>query len=131
MKKIIKFIVTSFFLISLFIAPIIASAQSATSSNKLLDRLTRVAGSGGYQTDPSKASTPIIIGTVIGAFLGFLGITFIVIMLIAGNKWMTAKGNDEQITKAKDSIREAVIGLVVSLAAYSIWNFVFNNIIVQ
>lgn len=126
MKKIIKFIISSLFLISFFIIPAIASAQG-----QLLDKLQNVAKNGGYQTDMTKASTPIIIGTIIGAFLGFLGITFIVIMIIAGFEWMRAQGNEEEITKAKASIKEAVIGLVVALSAYSIWNFIFKNVIVK
>jgi len=129
MKKIIKFILNSLFLMSFFIIPAIVSAQGQPP--QLLEKLTNVAKMGGYQTDPTKASTPIIIGTIIGAFLGFLGITFIVIMIIAGFGWMRAQGNEEEIKKAKASIKEALIGLVVALSAYSIWNFIFNNIIAK
>lgn len=130
MKKIIKFIVYSFFLINFFIIPATVSAQEQPP-NQLVNRLTNVAKLGGYQTDQTKASSPIIIGTIIGAFLGFMGIAFIVIMIIAGFAWMRAQGNEEEIKKAKASIREALIGLVVAMSAYSIWNFIFKNIIAK
>jgi len=37
---------------------------------------------------------------------------------------MTAGGEDEKVTKAKDILQAAVIGLVITLSAYSITYFV-------
>lgn len=137
MKKTIKPILHFLFLFCLFIMPIIVSAQAAqsaqkpTPSNQLLNRLSNVASQGGFQTDQSIASTPIIIGTIIGAFLGFLGVTFIVILIIAGFGYMRARGNDEEIKKAIASIREAIIGLIIAMSSYAIWDFIFKNIILK
>lgn len=134
MKKIIQSTICSLLLAGFLAAPAMALAQTPTSTpqpNKLLDRLTNVASQGGYQTDETKASTAIIIGTIIGAFLGFLGVTFIVLMIIAGFAWMRARGNEEEIGKARDTIREALIGLVIAMSSYAIWNFIFRNIIVK
>ncbi|NCN99871.1 hypothetical protein GW920_02005 [Candidatus Falkowbacteria bacterium] len=128
MIKTIKTLALSLVLSILLILPAIAAEKPDTS---LLGRLKAVGGGGGYQTDQAIASTPIIIGMIIGAFFGFLGITFIVLMVIAGFNWMTARGNDEQIQKSKDSIRSALIGLVVSLSGWTIWNFIFNNVIAK
>jgi len=128
MIKTIKTLALSLVLSILLILPAIAAEKPDTS---LLGRLKAVGGGGGYQTDQAIASTPIIIGMIIGAFFGFLGITFIVLMVIAGFDWMTARGNDEQIQKSKDSIRSALIGLVVSLSGWTIWNFIFNNVIAK
>jgi len=69
-----------------------------------------------------------VVGTIIKAFLGLLGIIFIILMLIAGFNWMTAGGEEEKITKAKDTIRAAMIGLVIVVAAYAITYFVFANL---
>jgi len=66
------------------------------------------------------------VATVIKAFLGLLGITFIFLMVLAGYHWMTAAGDEQKITKAKDTIRTAIIGLVIIVAAYSITYFVFK-----
>lgn len=136
MKKIIKLTISTIFLLGLFVLPSIISIQSASAAATetkpaLLNRLTNIAGQGGFQTDETKASTPIIIGTIIGAFLGFLGVTFIVILIIAGFEYMRARGNDEEIHKAISSIREAIIGLVIAMASYAIWNFIFKNIIAK
>jgi hypothetical protein len=113
------------------ILPQLALAQSTNNTNKigLMERLQTVAGSGGYQTDTNIASTPKIIGTVVGAFVGFLGITFIILIIIAGYGWMTASGNEEAIKKSKTTIKQAVIGLIVAISAYTIWSFIFQRII--
>jgi len=133
MLKIVKSAYLSLLLAGLLALPAIAAAQTAPTSpsNSMLQRLQTVGGNGGYQTDQTIASTPIIIGVIIGAFFGFLGITFIVLMVIAGYNWMTARGNDEMIQKSKDSIRSAIIGLIVSLAGWTMWNFIFANVIAK
>lgn len=67
-----------------------------------------------------------IVAAVIKGFLGLLGIIFIVLMIYAGYLWMTAAGNEEDIKKAKDLIKAAIIGLIIIVAAYSITHFVFE-----
>lgn len=79
----------------------------------------------GFNTTTSVGS---IVATVIQAFLGLLGIIFIILILYAGYNWMTAAGEEEKINKAKDTIRRAIIGLIIIIAAYSITYFVFSNL---
>lgn len=87
------------------------------------EQLGAVAGSGGAQlgnpTDPRAiAARAIRIG------LGLIGTIFLVLTLYAGFLWMTAGGNDEQVSKARRLIFDSAIGLAVVLAAYSITIFV-------
>ncbi len=128
MKKIFNFLICSLFFSSLLLLPNISLAQSSSSS-KLLDTLSTVAGGGGYETDTGTASTAIVVGTVIKVFLSFLGIVFVVLMIIAGFHWMRAQGNEEEVKKAQETIREAIIGLIVALSSYAIWSFIFDNVI--
>ena len=41
---------------------------------------------------------------------------------------MTAAGDEEKIKKATNTIRSAIIGLLIIIAAYSITYFVFQNL---
>ena len=50
-------------------------------------------------------------------------------MILAGFNWMTANGNEEEVKKAKATIKQSLIGLVVAISGYTIWNFVFTKII--
>ncbi len=62
-----------------------------------------------------------IIGQIINIFLSLLGIVFMILIIIAGYKWMTAAGNDEQVNQAKSYIKYAIIGLFVIAIAWGVW----------
>lgn len=68
----------------------------------------------------------LIIANIIRVALGLVGIIMVGLGLYAGFLWMTAGGNEEQITQAKSVLRNAVIGLAIILSAYSIVSFVMN-----
>ena len=72
-----------------------------------------------------------IIADVINIALGFLGIIAVIIILFAGFKWMTAAGNEEQVSSAKKMIVQAVIGLAIIFLAWAIANFVITNLQTQ
>jgi len=67
-----------------------------------------------------------IISTLISVILGFLGIIFLVLTISAGFKWMTSQGNEEEIKKAKGTVKNSIIGLVIVIAAYAITYSVFK-----
>ncbi len=69
-----------------------------------------------------------LVATIIGVILGFLALIFLVLTIMAGFKWMTAGGNDEEVKKAQTSLKNAVIGLVIVLASYAITYFIFNSL---
>jgi len=70
-----------------------------------------------------------MIGNLINIFLGFLGIVFLVLTLYAGFLWMTAQGDDSKVKKAKDMLTQAIIGLIIIVAAYAISSFVMGSLI--
>ncbi len=77
---------------------------------------------------PTKGITAIV-ASIIKVFLGLLGIIFIVLLIVAGFKYMTAGGNEDQVHEAVGQIRNAVIGLLITICAYSITYFVTNTVI--
>jgi len=129
MNKIIKSFILLSASVGLLSLPLLTLAQSAQPSNGMINLVNEVAGKGGYQTDSNIASTPLIIGKVVGVFLAFLGLTFVILMIFAGYRWMTASGNDEAVKKAKATIKQSLIGLIVAISGYTIWNFVFERLI--
>lgn len=90
----------------------------------------KVAGQSGYTvagvTDTSLSAS---IGRIVKVVLSLVGTIFFVLTVYAGFLWMTASGNEEQVTKAKDILKMAVIGLAITLASYSITSFVLGRII--
>ncbi len=69
------------------------------------------------------------IGSMIGAGLSFIGILFFILMIYAGFLWMTARGNEEQITKSMSIMMQASIGLIIVAGAYLITKYLGETII--
>ncbi len=65
-------------------------------------------------------------GKIIGVVLSFVGVLFLIMMIFAGIMWMTAQGNDQRVTKAKDLLVNSIIGIVIVFAAYAITTFIGN-----
>lgn len=68
-------------------------------------------------------------GRIIGVILSFVGILFLALMIYAGITWMLAGGNEQTISKSKDLLVNAVIGLIIVFAAYAITIFVSQQFI--
>src|SRR3989338_9389873 len=69
-----------------------------------------------------------VIALIINIALGFLGIVALGLIIYAGFLWMTARGNEEQVKKAKALLKNAVIGLAIILSAWGIAAFVINKL---
>ena len=67
---------------------------------------------------------PVAVGTIVGAILAFVGVIFFILMVYGGFTWMLARGNEQEVAKAKDMIFSAVIGLIIVLAAYAITAYI-------
>lgn len=70
----------------------------------------------------------LVVAFIIRVLLGVVGTVLLVLNIYAGFLWMTAGGNEEQVTSAKTTIRNATIGLVIVLSAYSITRFISYSI---
>jgi len=64
------------------------------------------------------------LGQMIGLVLSMVGVIFFILIIYAGITWMLSGGNDQTITKSKDLIINATIGLVIVFAAYAITAYV-------
>ena len=67
-------------------------------------------------------SIPQILGNVISMFLGIVGALALAAFVYGGIMYMTARGSTEQVKKAVDTIKSAVIGLLIIAFSYTITN---------
>jgi len=126
-NKKIKYILISGLLAAIFVLPVMALA-----ANQALDKLSEVgANSGPYEQVTEESGVSNIAGAVIQAALALIGVIFLALMLYAGYHWMTARGEEEKVEKAKDTITRAIIGLIIVVGAYAIWIFILNQLIYQ
>ncbi len=139
MKNIFQKLIYIFALIFLII-PIFAFSEvnneTQTNGRSLKDafgsgsNVENIAGESGYKTDGGEETAIIneIFSTVINAVLSVLGLVFVILTILAGFKWMTASGNQEQVTKAKVSLKQNIIGLAIVAASWGIWSLVLRVI---
>jgi len=69
-----------------------------------------------------------LVQIIINAFLSIIGVLLLVYLLTAGYKWMTAHGEEEKVTEAKDTIKRAIVGTIIIVAAYAISVFVMSRL---
>lgn len=69
-----------------------------------------------------------IIGNLISAVIGFLGVILFLYLLYGGFLWMTAGGDAGQVKTATAYIRNAIIGLVIIAMAYAVSTFVIQSL---
>jgi len=90
--------------------------------------LTDFGKEGGYATTGNKANLDAVIGSVIQYVLSFLGVIFLTLMVYAGFNWMKARGDSDAVTKAKDTMINATIGLAITLAAYALTFWIVGSL---
>jgi hypothetical protein len=76
----------------------------------------------------SEFSLGAVAATVIQGALSLLGIIFLIIMVFAGYRWMTAAGNEETVKTSQQMITRAIIGLIIVLMAYALTYFIFGQL---
>ncbi len=69
-----------------------------------------------------------IVGTAINIILGFLGVLLLLYFLYAGFLWMTSGGDSTQADKAKQYIKNAIIGLVIIVTSFALSSFVLTQL---
>jgi len=123
--------------ISLAIDPNPTPGQGTAQDNQMKkglnnadDMLNDVATNPGVGYSSSK-SLEEMIGLVIKFILSFVGIIFLILIIISGLQWMTAGGNEEMISKSKNRIKNATYGFAIVLLAYGITMFVTTWLIVK
>jgi len=113
---------------SLLIFPIIAINQAAGQLVENPEELEKMTTETAIASNLGQANIGQIAAKGIQVVLGFLGVIFLGLTLMAGFKWMTAGGNEEDIKKAQKTLKAAIIGLIIVLSAYTITYFVFLNL---
>ena len=68
-------------------------------------------------------------GQIVSTVLSFIGVLFFILMIYAGILWMTSQGNEQQVSKAKDLLKDAIIGIIIVFAAYAITTYLGEAIL--
>lgn len=96
-------------------------------ANETMNKLKEVGASknGVYKDNTTLTN---IVGNVINGFLNLLAIIFLIIIIMDGYKYMTARGDEDKVKIAIAGIRRGIIGLIIILSAWGITYFVVNTL---
>jgi hypothetical protein len=101
--------------------PAAAYAQLSEAGATLTDVQGKLSDTGGV-------SLPELIGNIIQVVLSVLGIVFLILIIFAGFKWLTAQGDPEVTKKATKMLTQAVIGLILIIGAFALADFVIESL---
>lgn len=135
-----KFLVSLFCLFFLFllVVPVLAAdgdaqAQKPPTLGNISNQLEKTGGEKGIGLNTGNLQNAYLANQSIGLFINFvvslIGIVAVFFLIYAGWLWMTASGNEEQVTKAKSVAGNAVIALIIILSAYAIYAAVFYFVV--
>ena len=122
MKK-IKLLVAAFAVMA-FGALAVIPAGSVAALDPLADVCTTDPSNQVCQSQSDDAND--LIGTLVNTLLFIVGALSTVMIIVGGIFYATSNGDAGKVAKAKNTIMYSVVGLVVSLLAYAIVNWVVD-----
>ena len=72
---------------------------------------------------------PELVGAYIKVFLALLGVALTMIIVFAGYLWLTAGGSEEQVKKARAWITNGIVGMIITMSAYAITDYVISRLV--
>lgn len=97
-----------------------------TAASISLNPLSGYGGTGNLANTGLGNTDPVVVASqLINVFLRLLGAITVILMVYGGWIWIWARGNTEEIQRAKDIIRGSMIGLLVILTSFGVMQFVF------
>ena len=74
----------------------------------------------------STEGIPVLLGKIINSVLGIVGSLALVMFIYGGITWMLSGGNQERVTKGKQILIWATIGIIIIFTAYALVKFVLE-----
>jgi len=109
--------------------PALSPTTHTTSANPIRDLITGTRGGDlEGQAHHTELTVTDIVGSVLATVFFVTGLIAVIFIVRAGMKYTTAAGDPSKVTEAKNIIIYSVVGLIVSIAAFGIVNFIFARV---
>jgi amino acid transporter len=132
MKNAKKQLLSALILLTFLVIPTILLTQTnIASASSLWDAQVGIkdVGQKAYGESGDPQDIRITAMKIVNVVLQFLSVIFLILIILSGYQWMTAGGNEEQLKKAQKNLSNAVIGLVIILASWSISYFILRRMV--
>ncbi|MCK4539697.1 Ig-like domain-containing protein [Candidatus Parcubacteria bacterium] len=77
---------------------------------------------------PAEKDIRVVLVEIVRYFITFLGIIAVAMVMYSGFLWMTSNGEPEKVAKAKRTLINSIIGLIIIISAFAIVTFIINLI---
>jgi uncharacterized membrane protein len=108
----------SFIFLTVFALLAVHSSLPALADDSLVNSQAGLNEIGRTFGNTAPADIRLTMARIISVVLGFLGITFLILAILAGFQYMTSEGNEEKTKEAMTMLRNAIIGLIIVLASW-------------
>ncbi len=128
MKKILSFVMA--FLIGVSIVGAVSSPVFAENDftkeacKSIFDSGQRAA----LGCDDNGQTAPVVVTNIIRGIISVLGIVAVVVIVVAGQRYIVSQGDPGKIVQARNMLIYALIGLVIAILAFAIVSFIQSNI---
>ncbi len=112
------------FVATIVCLPAVVSAESAI--DKAISGTEALAGKSGLESGEEPEE---VVGRILNAVIGVLGTIAVGLIVYAGGLWITAAGNEDNVTKAKTLIKQVVVGIIIVGMAYAITAFIISIVL--
>lgn len=86
----------------------------------------------GMNATSAGTSTPtdanVVIKNVTNIMFFIIGAVSVIMLIYGGIRYTTSGGNTNSVTAAKNTVIYSIVGLVISIFAYAIVNFIVTNV---
>ena len=106
---------------------LVAVGLALSTDHSVLASAADIQGGVNSVNDGNEQTLPEVITNVINLLLFIIGIAAVLMLIIGGFRYVTANGEANNVTAAKNIILYSLIGIVVSLSAFGIVNFVLEQ----
>lgn len=110
-----------FFILFGICAPIAASA----ATSKLLGGDT---GEALDKTGLGKTDTVDVVVFLVNTVLGIVALMAVIMLIVGGFRYMSSRGNPQEVDKAKNVIKASIFGLIIIMVSWSITVYVIGKI---
>ncbi len=115
---------------SLLIPAGLPALASAAIDEKARDAACEGLGAAGSDCDDEFAAKPIndIVVTVVNILSFIVGAVAVIMIIVAGFKYVTSGGDSNSISGAKSTLLYAIVGLIIVAMAQFLVKFVFDRV---
>jgi len=133
MKKIVTIVASVAIMLGVAIIPLSLETAHAAPNDEVAKALCEAEDGASWDDAAKECTRPTgsqdmggIITTIVNVLLFIVGTISVIMIIFGGVRYATSTGDKGKVDNAKNTIIYAVVGLVVSMIAFALVNWVFD-----